>query len=80
MISRAAPSSTLRPSSTCAVMPDSLIALSCWKRFNERGTVVSRSVAIVASGTSAPAGPVTKMSWSCSGVKRSLRAICGMTL
>ena len=40
-------------------MPESLIALSCWKRLSERGTVLSRMVAMVLSGTSWLFGPVT---------------------
>ncbi len=55
-------------------------ALSCWKRFSSRGSVEVRRVAKVESGTSLPAGPVTWISASWSGVSRSLRLTWGMTL
>ena len=45
-----------------------------------RGSVVLLSVANVESGTSRPSGPVTCTSSSCSGVSRSLRFNCGITL
>ena len=51
--------------------PLSLTALSCWKRLSERGVTWSRMVAIDASGTSLPPGPVTWMSLSWSGLSRS---------
>jgi hypothetical protein len=56
---QAAFSRTLSPSSSCAVIPASLIALSCWERLSERGTVLPWMVAIVLSGTSWLSGPVT---------------------
>ena len=55
-------------------------AFNCWNRFSSRGSVEVSRVAKVESGTSLPAGPVTWICVSWSGVRRSLRFICGMTL
>ena len=55
-------------------------ALSCWKRLSSRGSVDVSSVAKVDSGTSLPPGPVTWISASWSGVSRSARLTCGITL
>jgi hypothetical protein len=55
-------------------------ALSCWNFFSSRGSAVVLSVANVDSGTSRPPDPVMCSSVSWSGVSRSARATCGMTL
>ena len=56
----AASSSRKRRASSSGLMATPLIltALSCWNRFNERGTVEFRIVAIVLSATSWSCGPV----------------------
>ena len=75
---RRAPGRARRPAGSTPWMRT---ALSCWKRFSSRGSVVVCSVAKVDSGTSLPSGAASRRSaCSWSGVRRSLRLTCGMTL
>jgi len=63
-----------------AATPLIFTALSCWKRFNDRGTTLSFTEAIDESLISCPFGPVTYTFSNCSGFSRSVRSSWGMTL